>query len=244
MPGPTLASVRPESRPGVEAHFAGVPGYHLSDAAQGDAGGEHRGGRMAQLGGWLDLGGLIEPADGLGVGFRAVEDVYEPMVRYRRWLGDDRRVALGVVGFGTYATDSEKSAEVRYWRVGGEVDADVRLTPINRWAELHLQTGFGVTGLSASGEYCQDDLTGFAVDCPEPGDPAGSRVSAAVSGAFLTGTVGLSVDLFRGIPVLHSVRLGVLFAGGSMPQVRSGEQVKDTGWYSAGFDLEVGLGTW
>ena len=236
MPGVTFSGARPESRPGAEAQVGIVPGFHLSDAPQRD---DNPGVGMLQAAGWVDLGSLIEPVDGLAVGARFVEELMEPMVRYRFWLDSDHRFSFGVVGFLTFAEGSEEGADVAYWHGGVEASTDIRLTPVNRWAELHLQLGLNLTGLRADGHYCRD-REGFAVDCTEES----VRVGADLTGTYPTAFLGLSVDLFRDVPVLHVLRVSTMIAGGSMPRIRDEKQASDRGWFSWGLNLEVGLGAW
>ena len=245
MPGMTLSNPLPQDRMGGEVQAAMVPGFYLSDGTKEDPGvwDVH-----SQLAAFFDPGEVLGPAKGLGVGLRYVggaDDAgfFEPMVRYRSYLDDDQRVALAAVGYFAYAEGSHRGASYEALRGGAELTVDVRLTPRNRWAELHVLGGASITGIGLEGSFCTNPDTGYGTDCDvDAGEVAGTHMDFA--GAYPSAFVGISVDLFRGVPVLHGVRLGATMAAGTMPSVKDGERQKDRGWYSWGVNVTIGLGDW
>lgn len=125
-------------------------------------------------------------------------------------------------------------------RFGGEVGLDVRVTPANRWIEVHVTSGASATGTWATGKYCARE-DGYATDCdPEAG--IFSNRKADVAGVFPAAFVGLSVDLFRDIPVLHGMRLGATAAGGTYPYLGNEEEPGSSAWYGFGLDFSVAFG--
>lgn len=123
------------------------------------------------------------------------------------------------------------------WRGGAELAVDVRATPKKSVAELHFTGGASVTGLSAIGTYCMNE-DGHGEDC---GAERVGETKATLAGAIPTGFVGLSVDLFRGVPVLLGVRVGAYLAGDSRPVIHHAERVSDRGWFSWGLKFEIGI---
>ncbi len=192
---------------------------------------------------------LVEPNElihvkGLSAGARYVggdnDGYFEPMLRYRHWLGNDQRVAFAVVGYGTHAHSSDRAASYSMTHTGGELDFDVRATPTSRWAELHLQGGAAVSGLFASGDYCRNPDTGFGVDC---GDNQQANTHAEVSGAYPSFFVGSSVDFARHLPIfIHDARFALFMGGGWMPEVQFGQSAERRGWASAGASITLALG--
>lgn len=69
-----------------------------------------------------------------------------------------------------------------------------------------------------------------------------AETKATLAGAIPTGFVGLSVDLFRGVPVLLGVRVGAYMAGGSRPVIHHAEPVSDRGRFSWGLNFEIDIG--
>lgn len=243
MPGMTVANPLPQSRIGGEVQIAVVPGYYLSEATQQRV---DAGGAMTQLGAWFEPGSLLEQAKGLGVGARFLSEgggQIEPMLRYRTWLDDQERIALAGVFYGTQASAEASGADYRMMRGGAELVVDVRVTPKNRWAELHLSGGASLTALSATGHYCMNDKTGYGRDCDD-GKPEPDMASVSFDGVLPSAFVGVSGDFFRGVPVLQGVRLGTWLAGGTMPRFEFGERAHDQSWFSWGLNLELGIGQW
>jgi hypothetical protein len=242
MAGMTMANVVPESRAGGELQAAIVPGFHLSDAATEDPSGTN----LPQLSLFFDPGELLGAADGLGVGFRWVggeQGIPEPMLRYRFFLDDDRLASLGIVAYGSYGSGESEGASYSAVRTGLEVATDVRLTPRYRWIELHAVGGVSLTGIVADGSYCSDPGTGYGQDCRGE-SPAPPTNNASIKGAYPAAFAGLSVDLFRDVPVVHSLRIGGYLAGGLMPNLHFGVQESGSAWLSWGVNVELTLGSW
>ncbi len=239
MAGATLNNVVPQDRAGVELQGATVPGWHVSDTVKE----QESGGSVTQLAVMVDAGKLL-PTKGLGIGGRWVGSFdggyFEPMIRYRTFLDEGERVALGLTGYATHASGSERGASYEMTRGGVELGVDVRVTPKNRWAELHVTGGASVTGVTADGTYCMNEA-GYGRDCDsdtnEQGDTTGQ-----VSGAFPAAFAGVSLDLFRGIPVLHFLRLGAYMAGGAMPHARFNKEEPSRAWFAYGLNLTAGIG--
>lgn len=238
VPGMTAVNAVPAGRADVEAQAAAVPGYYLSSAVQQDG----KGTPIKQASAMVEPNELIH-VPGLSAGARYVggdnDGYFEPMLRYRHWLGSDQRVAFAVVGYGTHASGSDNAASYKMTHVGGELGFDVRATPTSPWAELHLQGGAAVSGLFTSGDYCRDVDTGFGVDCGDNQPDTHAKVSDAYPSFF----VGSSLDFARHLPVFfHGARLALFMGGGWMPEVQHGESTRRRGWASAGASLTLSLG--
>ncbi len=243
MPGVTMANAVPDPRTGVEAQFAAVPGFFLSDGAREHPANET--GPRPQFAGWFEPGTLIDNAQGIGVGLRYVggdsDGWAEPMFRYRGWLDEDRQFAAMAVLYGTVASGEERRATYNMTRVGAELGFDLRVTELSRWFELHFTGGASLTSLRAHGTFCVNEDTGYGRDCDiEKDDPADTSV--AIQTMMPGGYVGAHIDLFRGVPVVHGVRLGLVLAAGQRPEYRYGESGPDRLWYSLGAAISVGLG--
>ncbi len=257
MPGLTGASYRPGPRAGLEVQFGGLPGYHLSDVPKDPSdSGEVKLNDVGILQGavWGNLGKYIAPVEGLGVGARIVDlnagDTYvEPMLRYRFHLDDEKRIGNGITLYGTHASGAEDGASYEMTRAGLEVGLDLRVTPKNRWAELHVGGGASLTLLNATGTYCEDGETGFARQCDkdDPDTPGvdetemGGR-STDIFGLYPGAYVNISGDFFTGVPYFHGFRVTLYSAGGSRPSVVHGEQEDGRGWFAAGFLLSFAVG--
>jgi|GEM_PF-537189 len=242
MPAMTALNPVPEQRTGVEVQAGFVPGFFLSDTVQ-EAPDPSRN-PMPQLSVLFDPGELLA-VRGLSLGARYVggddsHGIVEPMLRYRFFVDDDERFALGFVGFGTYATGSADGTSYTAIRVGLETSTDIRLTPKYRWIELHLNAGAAMTVIHAEGDYCTDPA-GFGDACEGHHTP---DTHAEVTGAYGTLFIGAYLDFFRHTDwSIHPVRLGIVMAGGTMPQIRMGEQEDTDGsWYSIGLNLITGFG--
>ncbi len=235
----TAVNAVPAQRADVEAQAAAVPGYYLSSAVQQDG----KGTVLEQGSAMFEPNELIH-VQGLAAGARWVggqsDGYFEPMLRYRHWLGSDHRVAFAVVGYGTHASGSDKAASYSMTHTGGELGFDVRATPQSPWGELHMQGGAAVSGLFASGDYCRSLDTGSGVDC---GDNERANTHAKVSGAFPSFYVGLSVDFARHLPVfIHDARFALFMGGGWMPDVQYGQTNQRRGWASAGGSITLAFG--
>jgi len=240
MPGVTGLNPIPEERPGVEAQLGYVPGFFLSDAVQADPSGDV----MLQFSGMFDPGSSLG-AKGLSVGARYVSGhdgrgYFEPMMRYRRFLDRERRVALQAVGFGTRASGQSDGASYEALRGGLELASDIRITPENRWVELHLTGGASMTGIRAKGNYCMNEA-GYGETCK---DGRQGEAKADTSDVYPALFVGAYLDGFRHRTwYLHTLRLGAYMAGGKMPRVRMGQETGvDGSWYSFGLNLIMGMG--
>lgn len=239
VPGMTAVNAVPQSHADVEAQLAAVPGYYLSSAVQQDG----KGTVLTQASALVEPNDLIH-VQGLSAGARYVggdnDSYFEPMVRYRHWLGSDQRVAFAVVGYGTHASGKDKAASYSMTHAGGELGFDVRATPMSHWAELHLQGGASLSGLFASGDYCRDVSTGFGVDC---GDKQAPNTHSEVKGAYPSFFVGSSVDFARHLPIfLHGARFALFMGGGWMPEIQYGQSTEKRGWASAGASITIALG--
>ena len=241
MPATTLVSPVPAGDPGVELGLGAAPGTFLSSGATEDP----KGASMPQASLLFEPDRLLH-IPGLFVGVRAVgpEDAGpfgEPMLGYRRTLGD--RFSLGIVGYGTRASGDNNGASYDATRLGVEVSADVRVTPVNRWAELHVAGGLAATGLLVDGSYCLDSENKYGVDCPEEGDPGSNMVDASASGLYPSGYLAavLAFGQHTG-SYFHGGRLMLQAAAGTMPTVIGGVQ-EDAAVYAAlGLSLSLGFG--
>jgi hypothetical protein len=242
MPAITALPPVPLERPGLELQAAVVPGYYLSSSVQAEP-------ESASV---PQILGLLEPDDVLGLPGLIVGARYagqseeggalEPLVGYRAFLDGDRRLSVAGAGFITYQNGEDGAASFRALRGGADVGVDVRVTPINRYVELHGNGGISLTLLDAHGNYCVGTDGRFGVDCPEEAAQR-NLVSGSAGGLFPAAHAGLSLDFARHLPyAFHGVRLAIDAAGGSMPTVVAGAQ-EDAKWYgAAGLSLTVGFG--
>jgi hypothetical protein len=248
MPGMTMASPIPQSRTGVELQAALVPGYYLSDSVKADG---NVGTAIAQGAAFFEPGTLLSDADaapslrGLGFGLRLVgndgDHYVEPMLRYRRHLDAEERVAFALVGYGSATSAASNGASYEMTRAGLEFGVDIRATPRSRWIELHMTGGAALTGLWGSGRYCLDAESQLGRDCDSAaGEQAGAtaRVGAALPSIF----VGSYVTALRELGFLHGVRFGMVLAGGVLPELRPQEELDHRAWFSWGLELSVGFG--
>jgi len=238
IPGATGASVMPRPSPGFELQTGIVPGYYLSQATSSD---DSEGAALVQTSAFLEPGKLIG-LEGLALGARAVggdddRGHLEPMLRYRHGLTD--YFAVGVVGFGTHAQGSHENASYSMTRGGLEAGVDLRAIPKNHFLEIHLLGGGSLTGLSATGRYCQSN-DGYGTDCGE--NPANAK--AHVAGAYPSAFAGIALDVANHLGPLHGLRAQGLVAAGTMPSVRFGEQGSAKSWTSLGLTLSLALGAW
>lgn len=243
-PGMTMANMVPQDRMGGEVQVGMAPGFHLSHAVEQD---NDWGTVLPQVGGFFDPGDTLGPAKGLGIGMRWVGgsegQLFEPMLRYRRFVDDSEVLSLGVVAYGTHAVGAEGGARLEVSRGGAELGFDVRATPKNRWVELHFTGGVSVTGIGLKGRYCLDQTTGYGRDCDHENGEVGDTQVEMLS-AYPAGFVGLSLDVLRDVPVFHGLKLAAYFAGGTMPRVKFNEREKDQAWFSFGLGLTLGIGDW
>ena len=240
MPATTAVTPIPAPRPGLEAQVAVLPGYFLSGGVTDSS----KGAGLPGLAGLFDLGDLIG-LPGLAVGGRYVGEESsgpypEAMLAYRRMLGSAKRFAGAVVGYGTHASGDDDGASYSATRLGTEVALDARLTPINRWFELHSVVRASATFVSADGTYCLDDNGQFGEDCA---DPPERLTDTSVSGLYPAAYLGLAADFFRHRSgVLHGARFELGVAAGTRPRAEFADQVSAGGYFSLGASFTVALG--
>ncbi len=236
----TMTSPVPSGSPSLELAAGIAPGYYLSAGTTDDPEGAPlpQASVVFEPDRWIGVPGLF--VGGRLVGPSDSGPYGEAMLGYRRDLGE--RLALGVVGFGTHATGKDRGAEYSATRVGLELAADVRITPVSRWLELHLLAGAGVLGLWAEGSYCLDTEQRHGVDCPDTGTPT-TLTDAEASGLYPTGHAGLALAFGEHLAgVFHGGRLAMLAAAGTMPTVVGGEQDDAVVYGSIGLTLSLGFG--
>ena len=235
----TGVPVSPIGRSGVELQAGVVPGYYLSSTVRED----QKGSAMTQALGLLEPDKLIGvPGLFAGARYAGGSDegaALEPLLGYRTWLDDDQRFSVLMASFLAYASEEVNGASFSALRGGLDAGLDVRVTPVNNYAELHANLGVTMTGLDADGRYCLDTEQMFGTDCADPSQP----IAAAASGIFPSGHLGLSLDFARHLrSAFHGIRLGLDGAFGTMPTVIAGEQRGMKLYGSGGLSLTVGLG--
>ncbi|HIA03127.1 MAG TPA: hypothetical protein EYN66_14680 [Myxococcales bacterium] len=240
MPGITALSPVPNDRTGVEIQSGYVPGFYLSDAVQENPNGDI----MVQFSGMFDPGEWL-PVKGLSMGARYVtgsssKGIIEPMIRYRRHLDKDQRIATQVTAFGTHASGGSEGASYEATRGGIELSTDIRVTPKFKWIELHVTGGSSLTLISANGSYCSNN-NGYGMKC-EDGQSADTHTDTF--GAYPALFVGSYLDFFRHTDwYIHNLRVGFYMAAGRMPRVRHGKQEDiDQSWHSYGVNVIAGFG--
>jgi hypothetical protein len=240
MPATTAQSIAPIERPGLELQAAAVPGYFLSSSVREEA----KSASIGQVAVMLEPGEWIE-AQGLSAGARYVgndnSDGYlEPLLRYRLALDDEARFSTAAIGFGTHASGDNKGSSYSATRAGLELGVNARVTGKSRFVELHARLSSSLTALDADGEYCIDGDRGFGVECADNGLP---NTSVEAGGVYPSATAGISLEFARHLSgPLHGGALGLLASVGSMPRVRSGQQVEPAAYLAAGLSLSLGLG--
>jgi hypothetical protein len=230
-------------RPSVDVQVAALPGYYLSSAVVSDPEGAaiNQAAVTLEPDHWLQVPGLI--VGGRVVGNEDAGTFGEPMLGYRAHLDEAHRFNLAAIGYGTYASGSNRWASYSALRGGGEVVFDVRVLGQGKYGEVHLLAAGSLTALDVEGEYCIDADNRYGVDCPEPPDPPGPRVSASAQGLYPSAVGGLALDFARDEPVLvHAVRVVGYFGGGSMPAVIDAQQTSPRGYTSFGVSVELALG--
>lgn len=237
MPTTTGVSAIPVHRPGVEVSIGWQPSYYLSDTVVDDHSETAPVGQATVI---IEPDRLIEGAARRGVilGARSYgEDgdaQLEPIVGVRRSVGE--RVAIGGIGFGTYARGANQGASYEALRLGAELIVDLAVIP----GLLHGFGGVSATYINADGRYCtRPDGTGR--DCG--GDP--TNATAEIDGIYSAGTAGLALDIARrATGTLHSIRLAAAWSVGVKPRVRDGLQERSGDLFrSFGLSLTVGLGS-
>lgn len=242
MPATTGIAMAPAGRPELEVRGGYVPGYFLSSAVREEASG-------APL---SEVSAIVEPdrllhLPGLFVGARYAGSpgqgaALEPTLGYRTALGAERQLGLGVVGYGTHASGSDKRASFEATRAGLEAGGDYRLTPRYEYVELHANASAALTGVTASGRYCSDASGKYATDCPDEAN-AVTDTSASAGGLYPSVSAGLSLDFARHLDsAFHGMRLGLGVSGGTMPRVIAGQQASARPYVAAGGTLSVAFG--
>jgi hypothetical protein len=240
MPATTAVAPLPAGRPSFELQVGALPGYYLSSAV----GEKAKGASIANAAVLIEPDSIIH-VPGLVVGGRYVGESSkggypEPLLGYRTFLDDGKRIAVSAIGYGTYGSGSAKGASYSATRGGVEGGFEFRATPESRWFELHLLGAASLTGLRAEGTYCVDAQGTYGVDCP---DMMPVFRNAKAGGFYPTLTGGVAFDMGRHLNgEFHGGRLALLIAGGSMPSVIGGEQQSPRTFASAGVSLSIGFG--
>jgi hypothetical protein len=239
MPVTTGVSAIPADRPGLEVQAGIVPGFYLSDSAQGSNAGQPS----------TQLSVLLEPdrllgLPGLIIGAREIgggngDSYLEPYVGYRRRVAP--AVSFAAIGYGTATSATQTNAYYSATQLGAEVAADIRLLEIADFVSVHWQVAAQVTEIDATGRYCID-TNGLGTDCPTDGSSA-PMTNGYISGAFPAGTATLSLDLgHRPTGAFHDLRLALMASAGQMPQLVYGQEVGRATFTSWGLSLTLGLG--
>ena len=240
MPATTAMSVVQARRPDVELQAGVVPGYYLSSAVQKSPDGT----TMSQVAALFEPDRLLA-LPGVVVGARYAGDSksgpsIEPMLGYRRALGTEEVLSLGVFGYGTHAQRASRGASYSATRAGVETGIDLRATPQSYWLEVHFMPAVSLTGLSANGTYCLDAAGQFGADCP---DTNANPVRAQANGFYpsVSGTIALEIARHLNT-FFHGARLAAQIATGTMPTVVAADQKDATGYVSGGLTLTLGFG--
>ena len=239
MPATTGASFAPAARPDVALSAAAVPGYFLSSSVRQDAKGTPIGQAsvMVEPDRWIDLPGAV--IGGRYVGESDQGGYPEPMLGYRAYLGDEKRLALGGLAYGTRASGENERASYEAWRVGSELGTDFRITPESHWLELHVFGSAALTALSAEGAYCLDAELRYGVDCGEMQVTA----SAEAQGFYPSFDAGVGFEVARHLDsVFHGARLDLQIGAGTMPSLVGAEQTSARTYASLGGGLSLALG--
>jgi hypothetical protein len=240
MPATTAVAPVAAGRPSFELQVGALPGYYLSSSVQKDA----KGAAISQAAILVEPDSILH-VPGLVVGGRYVGDSSkggypEPMLGYRTFVDEDKRLAVAAVGYATHASGSAKSASYEATRGGAEAGLDFRATPESKWFEVHLLAGASMTGLKAEGTYCVDAEGAYGVDCP---DTMRTFQHATAGGFYPAATGGVTFDVGRHFNgEFHGGRVELLVGGGTMPKVVSGTQESARSFASAGLAVSLGFG--
>jgi len=238
MPTTTAVSAIPAGRPGGEAQLGIVPAYFLSSSVQKPHGaGTTQLAVVIEPDRWIDAPGLLLGARLFG---QADDTPGEPLLGYRKKLGDDLAVA-GIV-YGTSKRSTAKLASYHATRIGGELAIDARAIAIASWLAMHVQAAFSATRVSASGTYCvKPDGTGE--DCNQTDPSMNTVVDGKLSGVYPAGTGSLALDVGRrDTGMFHGARVALMASTGWMPTATSGVQGDATSFFAIGLTLTLGLG--
>jgi len=243
MPAATGVSPVPATRPDVALQAGVVPGYYLSSSVNKTQTGTGMGQIAATIepDRWISVPGLIA-----GLRYAGDEQAHpspEPMLGYRTFIEDTRQLAIGGVAYGTYASGESRGADYSAVRAGLEASADLRLTPISKWFELHLLLATSLTGLSADGTYCLDSAGQYGIDCAEPPNAPSPTTNGHAAGFYPSATGGLGLDFAQHLDTwFHGGRLTVAAAAGTMPRVVAGEQESAKTYAAGEVLLTLGFG--
>jgi hypothetical protein len=235
-------SALPAPRAGAELAVGVTPGFHLSKTVRADQHGTGDAIPHALL--LVDAGHLVG-LPGIVVGGRVLDGsdangYPEGLLGYRRFLGREERTAMAVVAHGAIGSGTGAGSSYEAKVLGVEAQVDVRLTPVNRWIELHASSSAAVTALAASGHHCVDGMKD-AVDCSTT-DP-NTFADAEARGLYAAFTAGLSIVSGRHLGgAFHGARLAFEVTMGWMPSVTGGVQTSADAYTTAGISLTVGLG--
>lgn len=240
MPATTGVSAVPAGRPSGEVGFGLAPGYYLSSGSQAspDGGGLTQGALLLEPDRLVRLPGLV-------VGARHIGDsknggYFEPLAGYRCHLDGAERVSAMAIGYFTKASGNRDNASYSATRGGAEVGFDARVTPRSNWFEVHGSVSAALTGLSASGHYCLDQVGQFGTTCANPPD---RLTSVSGGGLYPSATAGVSLDFARYLAaIFHGGRLGLLVTTGTMPTIVGGQQGTAHWFGAAGASLTMGFG--
>ena len=238
VPIATGVSPIPRSRFDGELQLGAMPGYYLSAATVKDP----KGAPLGQVSAVIEPGAIVP---GLIIGGRVFgpshDSVADPLLGYRASFGEDRRISVAIVGFVSHSESSEKGASYKATRGGGEVSGDLRLGRQRPWLEPHINLGLSVTGVSASGDYCEG-TDGYGADCPDP--PALPILHhASASGVYPAATAGATLLIGRHHESwIHGARALILVGAGLMPRVMNDMQVGGQPYVSVGLALSISVG--
>lgn len=243
-PTPTVTTLtaRPAERPDVELQVAAAPGYYLSSAVVEDP----QGSGIQQLSAvlepdrWLGVPGLIAGARVVG---KSGDAYVEPLIGYRRTLGDADSLALLAVAHVGHSQATVDDASYEATRGGFELGADL-IVVRHSWLRLHGLASVSAHGVSAEGDYCIDDAGEFARMCPdEPPTPPTPRDMASAGGVYGAASAGLALSTRRGQPGwYHGARLALVFAAGTMPRIVAGDERSAARYAAAGLALSLAFG--
>ncbi len=237
-PAATGISPIPRNRFDGELQLGIMPGFYMSGATAATP----KGSPLAQLSAVIEPGAIVP---GLIVGGRVFgpghDTQADPLLGYRTTFGDDRRIAVAIVGFGTHQQGTDRTATYSATRVGGELSGDLRLGAQRPWLEPHLDLGLSVTAISGSGDYCTDNA-GHGEDCPEPPALPVLRHTSA-SGAYPSVSAGATLLVAHHHESwIHGGRALLMITAGYMPRIDNAVQVSGQPYISAGLALSISLG--
>lgn len=238
VPVATGVSAIPRGRFDGELQVGAMPGYYLSSATVKAP----RGSPIGQISAVIEPSGAVP---GLLVGGRVFgpshDSATDPLLGYRTSVGEDRRISLAIVGFLSHSESMQKGAQYKATRGGAELSGDLRIGAQRPWLEPHVELTASVTGVSASGDYCEG-TDGYGADCPDP--PALPLLHhASASGVYPAVTAGATLLVgHHRESWIHGARALVLVGAGLMPRVIGDMQASAQPYVSAGLALSISIG--